>query len=154
MYLQIRHRSAYPRRAMYLRQTSYLDNDIDKLYSEFRSRLIYQVVFWHKTNYVEQLRSTNCVEFIFQKNIFQRSLFSTICFVPKQRFDKSNAYVKTHKLRMSLSYYCFCLLSCCSAWICTAVRIYKPKQLRIFYIKSPNKSIKKAIEGKISKIIA
>ncbi len=48
----------------------YLDNDIDKLYSELRSRLIYQVVFWHKTNYVEQLRRANCVEFIFQKKIF------------------------------------------------------------------------------------
>ena len=52
------------------RKISQLDNDIDKLYSELRSRLIYQVVFWHKTNYVEQLRSANCVEFIFQKNIF------------------------------------------------------------------------------------
>ena len=35
------------------RKISQLDNDIDKLYSELRSRLIYQVVFWHKTNYVE-----------------------------------------------------------------------------------------------------
>ena len=63
-----------------------LDNDIDKLYSEFRSRLIYQVVFWHKTNYVEQLRRTNCVEFIYQKNIFLVQFVLYHLFCPKTAF--------------------------------------------------------------------
>ncbi len=71
-----------------------LDNHIDKLYLELRSRLIYQVMFWNKTNYVEQLRGANCVEFICKKNTLQRSLLSTIYFFPKQRFDKLNTYIK------------------------------------------------------------
>ncbi len=81
-----------------------LDNDIDKLYLKSRSHLIYQVVLWDKTNEVEQ--QTKCITmpaFILSE-ILLCKLITTICFVPKQRFDKLNAYV-TNKLTMSLSNY-------------------------------------------------